>query len=386
MIFWCGLMGEKKIVEFFMEQGHLLTPTSLQKLVDEKFSITEPESVFYDKTRFVLEPENIKKGKKIEIINNIESIPENISVNDLTEMYNRKYDMIKNIIVSRFKTKEFVSISNLSTSVKFGGFNIIGIVRSKEKEEDRTILEIEDATGNVKINFNKNSLDEADSLSVDDVVGIGGIIKDKIIFGEKVIYPDVPLREPSKGYGRLCYISDLKLDEAPTKDLEKVFSWLSNSNIDYIFIGGKLGDIPLLEKIISEKCPNKQIFISSSDNGTPSVACKYIPENVTGLSNPCLIKINGVNVLSVDKFNLSSLKKRYIDYENKNGEKGVPFKEFIIFDIPDIILYADTGKPFIENYKSITLFNSGSLLTEFVPVIINLNTREYGQIYLDNLK
>ena len=91
-------------------------------------------------------------------------------------------------------------------------------------------------------------------------------------------------------------------------------------------------------------------------------------------------------MLCVDKFNLLSLKKRYIDYKNKNGEKGVPFKEFIVSDLPDIILYADTGKPFIENYKSITTFNSGSLLTEFVPSIINLNTREYGQIYPDNLK
>ncbi|MAH43296.1 hypothetical protein CL614_06310 [archaeon] len=377
---------EKEIVEFFIGQGHLLSPLSLQKLVDDKFSINEPESVFYDKTRFVIEPENIKKGKKIEIINNIESVPDNISVSELTEMYNKKYDMIKNIIVSRFKTKEFVSISNLSSSVTFGDFNIIGIVRGKEKEEDRIILEMEDATGSVKIKFNKNSLDEADALNIDDVVGIGGVIKDKIIFGEKVIYPDVPLREPLKGYGRMCYISDLKLDEAPTKDLEKVFSWLSKSNIDYIFVGGKIGDIPLLEKIISEKCPNKQIFISSSDDGTPSVARKYTPENVTGLSSPCLIKINGVNVLCIDKFNLTVLKKRYIDYENKNGERGVPFKEFIISNIPDIIFYADTGKPFIENYKSITMFNSGSLLTEFVPSFINLNNREYGQIYPDNLK
>ena len=55
-------------------------------------------------------------------------------------------------------------------------------------------------------------------------------------------------------------------------------------------------------------------------------------------------------------------------------------KDFLVLDeIPDLILFGHTHNQEITNYKSITILNPGSLLTEFVPTIIDLETRNYEQ-------
>lgn len=366
----------KEIVDYFIDQGHLLSMDALNNLLDIGF--VPGQTIYYDKNYFVLGPGNIKR-RRVEIINNIENMIQNITIQDLTRLYNKKYEMIKDIIVSRYKDKGFISITNLKT-VGYGNYCIIGIIRNKETSDERTIVEFEDATGNARVVFNKKEID----AGVDDVVGVCGTIKDNVIFGNDIVYPDVPLRDPTTGYGRMCFMSDLCLDEAPTKDLEKIFSWLSKSNIDYVIVSGKIKDTNLLEKIIKENCPNKTIFIAAADDGMPTVAKKYNLNNIVGLSNPSTIKINGIVIQIMEGFDVLMAKKRYMDYRDKKGDNGVPFKEFIMTDLPDIIV--GTGKPFIENYKSITIIKTGSLLTEFVPVFVNLETRDYGQIYADRLK
>ncbi|MFH1420974.1 MAG: hypothetical protein ABIG30_03335, partial [Candidatus Aenigmatarchaeota archaeon] len=260
----------------------------------------------------------------------------------------------------------------------FGEFHTIGIVRNAYDKNSRRFFEIEDITGSITLSFDPTKTD-LENISVDDVAGFSGVVRNKIIFGKQIILPDMPLRKPTLGYGRICCISDLHLDEAPTKDIEKMFQWLGKSNTEYVFIVGKIGDFAMLKRIM-RPISGKTVFLVSSDNGFPSAARNSDMENVIDLGNPSLIELNGVKILLSTEANVSMLKKRYI------GKSSVPYDSLILDDIPDIILYAGAQKPFVENYKSITLVTAGSTLTEFLPYIINLGTRDYGQIFIDKLK
>jgi predicted phosphodiesterase len=70
------------------------------------------------------------------------------------------------------------------------------------------------------------------------------------------------------------------------------------------------------------------------------------------------------------------LNKRYI---GKDKTKFIFDKDYLVLEeVPDIVVFGHTHNPNIINFKSITLVNPGSLLTEFKPVVIDLSTRDYS--------
>ena len=102
-------------------------------------------------------------------------------------------------------------------------------------------------------------------------------------------------------------------------------------------------------------------------------------DNLISLSNPSMIEINNVKILLIHKFDISMLKKRYL------GKPQLILDEDLLVcdEVPDIIAYGHTHQPEIMNYKSITIASAGSLLADFMPVIIDLETREYIQMRFD---
>ena len=75
------------------------------------------------------------------------------------------------------------------------------------------------------------------------------------------------------------------------------------------------------------------------------------------------------------------LKKRYL------GEsKTILPEDYLVLDVvPDIVLHGHTKNPEVSNYKSVTIINAGSPLTDFRPIVIDLPTREVEQINIDKI-
>jgi DNA polymerase II small subunit len=303
------------------------------------------------------------------VVKNIESKPAD---RNNTQYFNSKYSRMREIVVSRYN-KDYVSLNKLP-----GGRQevyVIGMIRDI-REGEKTTLEIEDLSGGVGVLFDPV---ETKLCQLDDVVAIHAISGGKVLFGKKIFYPDVPVRTPAKGRGRGCFVSDLHVDECADSDVRGFFKWFSEAAADYLFVAGDIGDMKRFEQLCNEFCANKIVFIipgnCDAEDEYPYLPVKLASKNIVSLSNPAIVRVGGLNVLLIHKFDTEMIRKRHL------GDTTVLNDDDLVLDtIPDIIHYGSDHMAFVSNYKSITLVNSGSLLSKFVPVVIDFETRDVRQI------
>lgn len=345
----------KNSVEYFFKKGFLLTP-DVVKFIDKmnvEFTSYNPPQ-----NKLVLDIKDFEEGCDcVEIVKHLIKIPKEVSTQDFIKFYTSKYEKMKDVIQSRIE-KEFVSLKE----IKGDGWIIARVRKIKNHS-----LELEDLTGEGLF------FGEFPDLDVDDVCCFR-VENQKI---KQILFPDVPLREPTKSKGRCCFIGDLHLDEAPYKKFEKFLQWFKTSGIKYLIVCGDVGDKSCFTAFIEKYIPDRKVFIiPGHDKPYPSLAETYLGKNIISLSNPSIIKINNIIVLVIHKFSKQYLKKRYL-----GKTKTVLNEDYLTLDIvPDIVHYGHDHKPFTSNYKSITLVNAGSLLTEFSPILIDFFTRETKQL------
>lgn len=369
----------KEIVDKFFERGHLLTPDALEFIRDSKNyqKLVEASSLF---DKLIIEKEDFEtfetKTDSIKVVMNLSEKPSELTPELFNSFLVSKFEKMKTLFMER-TDKNFISLDKID-NYRNEVF-VIGMIKEIVTDESGITLEIEDRTKSIKAIFNnyapKTSLDE------EDVIGIRGIGSKEVIFGKEIIYPDVPLREPTKGTGRICVISDLHLDEAPKDRLVSFLKWIAKEDIKYLFVAGDTRDLKMLSEMVNEHAPEKTVFVipgNMDDSSYPALPMEPAG-NLICLSNPSMVEINGIKVLAAHKFDQVYLKKRYL------GKTSVILKEdyLVLNEIPDIVVCGHTHEPSVSNYKSITIANPGSLLADFKPTIINLETREYQQTGFD---
>ncbi len=347
-------MEKRQIVGEFFKRGHLLTVDAMQLI--EK----DPEKFLNMKLPTIVRSSDLKTSWKI--IKNLTQKKTEITKEDFVKFYNSKYEKMRDIIVARVP-KDYVSINKLDTSRN--EFHIIGIVKDIREGDGKKIVELEDKTGSIPIIF-----DDIEDLELDDVVAVRAVAAGKVLFGKKILYPDIPLRAPAIGIGKACFVSDLHLDTASVKDIEKFFEWFSKQSIQYLFVSGKVGDMNALEKYVDRYCYMKTVFVVADEYlGLP---VRFDSKKIVSLSNPAMIEIEGLKVLMTQRADVNMLKKRHLQ-----KSRTIMDEDYLVIDeIPDIVHSGRSNDPSIVNYKSVTLVNSGSLLADFRPIIVDFATRE----------
>lgn len=306
----------------------------------------------------------------IRVIKNLEKKPKEILTEDFLKFYGSKYEKMKNIIMSRIQ-RDFVSLNKVSSIRE--GVTVIGIAKEIKERDNKTIVELEDLTTTKNVIF-----DEPVDLELDDVVAIEAVGAGEILYGKKILYPDIPLRPPARGFGKACFISDLHINVVPGPDVERFFSWFEKQDINYLFVAGDIVDKAAFEEY-AKRLHGKTIFVipGESDNQEdyPQLPQEFKATNIISLSNPSMIEINGIKILLVHNTDASALKKRYLG----RSKVILPEDYLVLEEVPDIVHCGHTHKPHVVNYKSVTIVNSGSLLTEFKPVVVDFSTRETMQ-------
>ncbi|MCD6215699.1 MAG: metallophosphoesterase family protein [Candidatus Aenigmarchaeota archaeon] len=366
-------MDKKKIVQYFLERGFLISPDVLEKL--SKFNdsyifnkiIENSSDIFL--TQF--------SENKVRVIKNLVKIPREIKTEQFIKFFQDKYKKMQKIFLRRTKFN-FVSLNKLGKERK--EVYIFGIVKNIKEKADKKIVEIEDMTTSVKVEFSLN-VKNIDNLMLDEAIVVRGISAGDYLFGKEIIYPDIPLRSPTKGQERVCFISDLHLDETPPSDIKKFFDWFKTQKISYLLVAGDISDKKSFINYVKDL--GSKVFLipgEKDDSSYPALGIKLKEglKNVISLSNPAMIEINGVKILMIHKFNLDMLKKRYL-----GQSKLILNEDYLVLDVvPDIVHCGHTHEPEVKNYKSATIVNSGSPLSDFKPVVINLADRSVEQIRL----
>lgn len=352
-------MDNKEIIEYFFNKGHLVSPEFLEQVKDKDIKeIETSDEIVLQKI----------KQPRIRVIKNLTSKPGEITTEDFVGFYQSKYNKMKKIFTDRLQ-KEFVSLNKLGKDRK--EVHIFGIVKNISKNE-KTILTLEDMTGSVSVELPTKETD----IEIDDCIVVRGITAGDYFFGKEILYPDIPLRSPTTGEEKVCFISDLHLNESPESEFKKFLNWFETQNIEYLFVAGDIGDEERFKELV--KNIGAKIFVvpgNVDDNSYPSLAFDIKESNIVTLSNPAMVEINGVKILIIHKFEISMLRKRYL-----GKSKTILTDDYLVLDeIPDIVHYGHTHTPDVRNYKSTTIVNSGSILSDFNPVVIDLADRTTKQ-------
>ena len=358
------IMEREKIVNEFFSRGHLLTDEAI-KIIEEK-GIDE---FLNKKLPFVVEVKDLKEPE-YRILKNLTSRKTELTTEDFVRFSNSRYEKMRRIITGRLR-KDFISINKLDSTRS--EVYVIGIAREIKEKDGKKIVELEDPTARIPVIF-----EGIEDLEMDDIIAVQAIAGGKVLFGKKILYPDIPLRNPTTGTGRACFISDIRLDESPQKDAERFFEWFSQQDIHYLFISGRIGNKATLERYVGQYCYVKTVFVIADSGEYPEIPEKFNNNRIVSLSNPAMIELGGLKILMLQKADIRMLKKRYL------GKSQVILDEdfLALEDVPDIVHSGHSADPYVTNYKSVTLVNSGSLLGDFRPIVIDFATRDVEKISL----
>ena len=168
-------MNKSELISKFLEKGHLLSPSILDQITEEKLNSIQP-----DKNSLVLSSFGSDEiAFSVKACNQLKSA----TVKDIAEYHTKKYNTIKDILASKLNP---ISINKLPQSK--GPTTIIGLVSGKGS------FVIEDTTGKTEARFSGDTK----QLKENSILGFYGEFKGKEFLISSVYYPDIPLTKQIK--------------------------------------------------------------------------------------------------------------------------------------------------------------------------------------------
>ena len=279
------------------KHGFLLEPTlteRIDRLSQNEFDLMINE--LKNQNAFLIDAETLSRFVKPEakIISQFQT-KDKFSMQDYVNMLNRRYEFLQQILIKKVELTNFLSINK----VGIGKVGIIGFVKEKTEKGDNYVLNIEDPTGEIAVVATKAA---AEKINLDDVIAVSGNINNKIFFAEKILLPDIPLREPNYSFESVKVVFT-------NKDVEADFVIKNNLLID------------------------------------------FVKKKETKFEAPAILEVEGVKILLVlDVDPLDVLKKRFINKRNR---------DFLIEPVPDIIF---NNNGVTANYKGVSILPEDTLV------------------------
>jgi len=305
-------MDKKQKVRFFLESGVLVSPKLMDKInEDNKERILQLAKQSDDTVLTNMEETALSiKVKKIRERNRL-------GVQDFVKYYNNKYNGIRKLLS---KKMDATSVNNAKQA--FSEVSVIGMV----KELTPRGFVLEDPTGEISVIRKDEDKDKQDtiSISVDDVIGLTGFVKEGRMFVRETILPDVSL---SNKAGRI----DINL-LLTTQMTERLGS--SAQDVSFIIIP-QLADNPNPKRIISGL--GNPAWMTLSKGKTKVVLLFYSPDQETGPQQA-----------------INWLKKRHLCPRKELIR--TPEDPFLLYPVPTVFWLVQK-KTWSENYKGVNIIS-----------------------------
>ncbi len=290
-------MTKTEVLRTFLDNGILISPDFLEELPDEidyktaleKFNNVKekikqeiPANNFLKKTIVLAKPKIEQCEARVNVLFSYVDNLKKKEVSSFLNYFRKRYDKLRDILVNRQSLQDSISISRLERKNQGESISIIGMVLEKsETKNGNIIFKLEDPTGmiNVLVLKNKGELfDSAKDILKDEVIGIIGVMGDKIVFVNSIVFPDIPInhelkKSPDEVYA--VFISDIHfgIKNFISNDFNKMLSWLNGDygteqqrevakKVRYLFVTGDIvegvGIYPGQEKDLEIKDIYKQ--------------------------------------------------------------------------------------------------------------------------------
>lgn len=365
-----GYLLDKEILNFFEKIGINETNEILEKLTSIGVSgkilnkkVLEDNKIHFSKYFSLGESKN--KDNFIEVKNfNLKN--KKLEFNDFLLNFNSRYNLIKEILEKK-------DIDNLCSIRRVGNVNgsyniIASVVEKRITKNKNLLLEVEDNTGKIIVLINRENqslFDLAKNLMLDDIVCFKTNGSIKMLFCNKIIFPDAFLEKEkiSKHDEYIAFSGDLHVGSKMflENNFLKFIDWLNGEvgddrqralakKIKYLFLTGDnidgVGVFPdqedylnikscrdqyrkfaqLIDKIRKDVsiiiCPGQHdsVWIGEMQNIIPEKWAKelHMMENVYLVNNPGFVKIRDFNILmyygaSINRFidEMSEIRIKY---------------------------------------------------------------------------
>lgn len=175
------------------------------------------------------------------ILKEYKKVPKKREVQDFVEHYRSRYNSLKNILLNRVELSNSISINRILSKKERENVSLIGLVVDKNYTKNNNLmLTIEDITGSIKVlvNKGKESYNLCKDIVLDEVIGVKGVVGNKIIFLNSVFFPNTPSNKVVKKGNEdvnVAFISDIHVGSVNflRENFLRFISWLN----------GELGDL-----------------------------------------------------------------------------------------------------------------------------------------------
>lgn len=168
----------------------------------------------------------VNKQKKLNYLDFVYHL--NARFKYLTSLLRTRQELQGVTSLNKLKGKELVDTK----------ISIIGMIKEKNETKNKNIIiTLEDTTGETKVLFhtqNEEYYSLARDLVLDEVIGVTGTYKEGIVFGDAIIFPDIPMgkefkKSPEEEY--LVIIGDMHVGSKAflKEDFEKFLKWINGS-------------------------------------------------------------------------------------------------------------------------------------------------------------
>jgi len=394
-------MDKTEIIQTFLGSGYQLNgealnyfeknPEKVKTFLDLAGGRLEKPVVTKQSIQSILS--KVSSDIDVKIIKTFSSKQKELSVEDLTNRFTRRYEKISEILSKRKELMNLISVNRISQQTQ--KFSLIVMIK-EIIPGDRNIV-VEDPTGTTSVYISDEAVGDLKYLVEDEVVGL---ILNNEDFSEnkavKIVQPDIPLFTKvatSKDEVVCLFVSDVHMDDPKfnAHSLEKFGDYLKKiKEKTIVFV---LGDVSRKKSDISKFTklfPKNFSLIFLKGELKKDDKDNWLPD-------PVVVDVAGVKIFLShgDKFMkyfqkfktspeimmLQLIKKRHILPTFVEDSK-LDDEKLFIDEVPDIFVIGHYHDPKITNYKGATIMSLGSFITEPVFWAINLKTRENIKINL----
>jgi DNA polymerase II small subunit len=336
---------------------------------------------------------------------------------DFVDYFRDRFDRLSKTLRSRIQPRSIESAASAGKEVALVG--MINDVRTTSSDRDNRLVEIEDPTGDIRLLFSEDIVDTAETLVVDEVVGVEGRLSDDggMVFVNEVHFPDVsPRREHSVASRdvKAVLVSDVHVgSDTFVGDRWDLFAdWLRDRpDVEYVLVGGDLvegvGIYPGQEDELTtvdiheqyRECaerfaqlPDDVEIITITGNHDSVRLAEPQPalderfrepfgDNVSFHGNPCTVTVEGVDFLMYHGMSLNPfaealpgveiespetamvemLRKRHLAPMYGDVRLAPETRDYLVIDdVPDVLHTGHTHTVGAEKYRNVLTVNTGA--------------------------
>jgi DNA polymerase II small subunit len=348
---------------------------------------------------------------------------------DFVTYFNDRMTRLKRMMRGRRELTGAVPISAIKGRMHDREVRAIGMVNEvRRTNKGRVIAEIEDEAGTIAILLPEENPHHRINIMKDEVIGVVGKLgpSGDIIYVQTVVRPDIPVsREPRRARDPICaaFISDIHVGSKTflEEDWRRFTSWLRDPagyhedycrRIVHLVISGDvvdgIGIYPDQEEDLAIRDVYKQyqvlsellkdipdrihmIMLPGNHDAVrpaepqptfPQEIVKLFDSNITFVGNPCLLELEGVEVLAYHGLSIADfisgvpnlsfntpievmkemLRRRHLApvFGDKTPLAPESRDWMVIDSIPDIFVTGHVHAAGLESYRGIVLINSST--------------------------